>query len=110
MTFRVGIGFDSHKLSTGQALVIGGVNIPHSKGLVGHSDGDVLIHAIMDSLLGASGLGDKGTHFPSSDPKLKDISSLVLLSKVADLLDDNHRRNTNDDATIIAQNPRLSHF
>ena len=86
MTFRVGIGFDSHKLSTGQALVIGGVNVPHNKGLVGHSDGDVLIHAIMDSLLGASGLGDKGTHFPSSDPELKDISSLVLLSKVADLL------------------------
>ena len=110
MTFRVGIGFDSHKLSTGQALVIGGVNVPHNKGLVGHSDGDVLIHAIMDCLLGASGLGDKGTHFPSSDPELKDISSLVLLSKVADLLDEHHWRITNVDATIIAQNPRLSHF
>ena len=110
MTFRVGIGFDSHKLSTGQALVIGGVTVPHSKGLVGHSDGDVLIHAIMDSLLGASGLGEKGTHFPSSDPQFKDISSLVLLAKVADLLDENHWRITNVDATIIAQNPRLSHF
>ena len=110
MTFRVGIGFDSHKLSTGQPLVIGGVNVPHNKGLVGHSDGDVLIHAIMDSLLGASGLGDKGTHFPSSDPELKDISSLVLLSKVAGLLDAGHWRITNVDATIIAQNPRLSQF
>ena len=110
MTFRVAIGFDSHKLSTGQPLVIGGVNVPHNKRLVGHSEGDVLIHAIMDSLLGASGLGDKGTQFPSSDPKLKDISSLVLLSKVADLLDKNHWRITNVDATIIAQNPRLSHF
>ena len=110
LTFRVGIGFDSHKLDNGEPLVIGGVNIPHTKGLTGHSDGDVLVHAIMDCLLGASGLGDKGSHFPSSDPELRDISSLVLLSKVVDLLDVNRWRITNVDATIIAQKPRLSHF
>jgi len=110
LKFRVGIGFDSHKLDNGEPLVIGGVNIPHTKGLIGHSDGDVLVHAIMDCLLGASGLGDKGSHFPSSDPELRDISSLVLLSKVVDLLDVNRWRITNVDATIIAQKPRLSHF
>ena len=110
LKFRVGIGFDSHKLDNGESLVIGGVNIPHTKGLTGHSDGDVLVHAIMDCLLGASGLGDKGSHFPSSDPELRDISSLVLLSKVVDLLDVNRWRITNVDATIIAQKPRLSHF
>tara|TARA_B100001179_G_scaffold157567_1_gene115135 strand:- start:230 stop:730 length:501 start_codon:yes stop_codon:yes gene_type:complete len=110
LTFRVGIGFDSHKLDNGESLVIGGVNIPHTKGLIGHSDGDVLVHAIMDCLLGASGLGDKGSHFPSSDPELRDISSLVLLSKVVDLLDVNRWRITNVDATIIAQKPQLSHF
>ena len=110
LTFRVGIGFDSHKLDNGESLVIGGVNIPHTKGLIGHSDGDVLVHAIMDCLLGASGLGDKGSHFPSSDSQLRDISSLVLLSKVVDLLDVNRWRITNVDATIIAQKPRLSHF
>ena len=110
LKFRVGIGFDSHKLDNGEPLVIGGVNIPHTKGLTGHSDGDVLVHAIMDCLLGASGLGDKGSHFPSSDPELRDISSLVLLSKVVDLLDVNRWRITNVDATIIAQKPRLSHF
>ena len=110
LTFRVGIGFDSHRLDNGEPLVIGGINIPHTKGLIGHSDGDVLVHAIMDCLLGASGLGDKGSHFPSSDPELRDISSLVLLSKVVDLLDVNRWRITNVDATIIAQKPRLSHF
>ena len=110
LKFRVGIGFDSHKLDNGESLVIGGVNIPHTKGLIGHSDGDVLVHAIMDCLLGASGLGDKGSHFPSSDPELRDISSLVLLSRVVDLLDVNRWRITNVDATIIAQKPRLSHF
>jgi len=110
LKFRVGIGFDSHKLDNGEPLVIGGVNIPHTKGLIGHSDGDVLVHAIMDCLLGASGLGDKGSHFPSSDPELRDISSLVLLSRVVDLLDVNRWRITNVDATIIAQKPRLSHF
>ncbi|MFQ6027476.1 MAG: 2-C-methyl-D-erythritol 2,4-cyclodiphosphate synthase, partial [Dehalococcoidia bacterium] len=86
LDFRVGIGFDSHALAQGHRLVLGGVVIPHDQGLVGHSDGDVLIHAIMDALLGAGNLGDKGQHFPSSDDQYKDISSLILLSKVADLL------------------------
>ena len=110
MTFRVGIGFDAHGLAEGRPLVLGGVTIPHERGLVGHSDGDVLIHAIMDALLGAGNLGDKGTHFPSSDPELKDISSLVLLARVGELLEAAHWRVTNVDATILAQKPRLSSF
>ena len=110
MTFRVGIGFDAHGLAEGRPLVLGGVTIPHERGLVGHSDGDVLIHAIMDALLGAGNLGDKGTHFPSSDPELKDISSLVLLARVGELLEAAHWRVSNVDATILAQKPRLSSF
>ena len=107
VTFRVGIGFDAHALGPGRRLVLGGVIIPHDQGLVGHSDGDVLLHAIMDALLGAGNLGDKGAHFPSSDPEYKDISSLVLLAKVAELLEDASWRISNVDATILAQNPRL---
>ena len=110
MTFRVGIGFDAHGLGPRRRLVLGGVIIPHNQGLVGHSDGDVLIHAIMDALLGAGNLGDKGVHFPSSDPKYKDISSLVLLAKVAKLLEAASWRISNVDATILAQNPRLAPF
>ena len=86
MDFRVGIGFDSHPLVAGRDLVLGGVSVPHHSGLSGHSDGDVLVHAIMDALLGAAALGDKGAHFPSSDPQYKDISSLILLSTVGDLV------------------------
>ena len=110
MTFRVGIGFDAHPLGTGRRLVLGGVIIPYDQGLAGHSDGDVLIHAIMDALLGAGSLGDKGAHFPSSDPALKDISSLILLGKVSELLEAASWRISNVDATIIAQKPRLSPF
>ena len=105
--FRVGIGFDSHNLEVGRRLVLGGVEIPHDKGLRGHSDGDVVVHAIMDALLGAANLGDKGGHFPSSDPQYQDISSLIPLSKVADLLSAGGWRIANVDATILAQNPRL---
>jgi 2-C-methyl-D-erythritol 2,4-cyclodiphosphate synthase len=108
--FRVGIGFDAHGLAAGRRLVLGGVEIPHDRGLVGHSDGDVLTHAIMDALLGAAGLGDKGVHFPSSDPQYKDISSLVLLTKVADLLAAAGWRISNVDATMLAQKPRLAPF
>lgn len=89
---------------------MGGVEIPHDRGLAGHSDGDVLVHAIMDALLGAANLGDKGVHFPSSDPQYKDISSLVLLDKVATLLNEVGWRVSNVDATITAQNPRLGPF
>jgi 2-C-methyl-D-erythritol 2,4-cyclodiphosphate synthase len=110
MDFRVGIGFDAHALGTGRRLVLGGVEIPHDRGLVGHSDGDVLVHAIMDALLGAANLGDKGLQFPSSDPQYKDISSLVLLAKVADLLSARSWRISNVDATMLAQKPPLGAF
>ncbi len=108
--FRVGIGFDSHPLATGRRLVLGGVEIPHDQGLAGHSDGDVLVHALLDALLGAAGLGDKGTHFPSSDPQYKDISSLLLLERVAFLLAGAGWRVSNVDATMLAQTPRLGPF
>jgi 2-C-methyl-D-erythritol 2,4-cyclodiphosphate synthase len=110
MDFRVGIGFDAHALAEGRRLVLGGVEIPHDRGLVGHSDGDVLLHAIMDALLGAANLGDKGVHFPSSDPQYKNISSLILLAKVADLLSARGWRTSNVDATMLAQKPRLGAF
>jgi len=90
--------------------VLGGVTIPHDKGLSGHSDGDVLVHAIMDALLGAANLGDKGIHFPSSDPQYKDISSLILLERVGVLVAQDGWRLSNVDATILAQNPKLSPF
>jgi len=90
--------------------VLGGVTIPHDKGLSGHSDGDVLGHAIMDALLGAANLGDKGIHFPSSDPQYKDISSLILLERVGVLVAQDGWRLSNVDATILAQNPKLSPF
>ena len=108
--FRVGIGFDSHPLVPGRRLVLGGVDIPHDRGLAGHSDGDVLIHALLDALLGAVDLGDKGTHFPSSDPQYKDISSLLLLERVGAILAEAGWRVSNVDATMLAQTPRLGPF
>ena len=107
---RSGIGFDSHPLAEGRKLVLGGVTIPHDKGISGHSDGDVLVHAIMDALLGAANLGDKGLHFPSSDPQYKDIFSLILLERVGVLVAQAGWRLSNVDATILAQNPKLSAF
>ena len=86
LEFRTGIGFDSHPLAEGRKLVLGGVEIPHDRGLSGHSDGDVLVHAVMDALLGAANLGDKGLHFPSSDPQHQDISRPILLERVGALL------------------------
>ena len=108
--FRTGIGFDAHLLEVGRRLVLGGVDIPHTHGLVGHSDGDVLIHSIMDALLGASALGDKGVYFPSSDPQYKGISSLILLSKAGQLVHEAGWRISNVDATLLAQKPRLGSF
>ena len=108
--FRVGIGFDSHPLEPGRRLVLGGVDIPHERGLAGHSDGDVLIHAMLDALLGAANLGDKGTHFPSSDPQYRDISSLLLLERVGEILAAAGWRVSNVDATMLAQTPRLGPF
>ncbi|CAI7997503.1 Bifunctional enzyme IspD/IspF [Geodia barretti] len=108
--FRTGIGFDSHALGPDRRLVLGGVEVAHDMGLVGHSDGDVLIHAIMDALLGAANLGDKGRHFPSSEDQYKDISSLLLLSQVGEQLAAHHWRIANVDATMLAQRPRLGSY
>lgn len=107
---RVGIGFDSHPLVTGRRLILGGVEIPHDKGLSGWSDADVAIHAIIDALCGAADLGDIGTLFPSQDPRYKDISSLTLLGRTSELLKNKGFRVVNVDVTIIAQSPKLSPF
>ena len=108
--FRVGIGFDSHPLVEGRRLVLGGVEVPHDHGLEGHSDGDVLVHAIMDALLGAANLGDKGIHFPSSDQQYRGISSLILLERVGGLLAESGWQVSNLDATMLAQTPRLGGY
>lgn len=105
---RIGHGFDVHKLVEGRDLIIGGVNIPHEKGLLGHSDADVLVHAIMDSILGAMALGDIGRHFPDTDNEYKDISSLELLKRVYGLMTDRGYSIENIDATIVAQDPKLA--
>jgi 2-C-methyl-D-erythritol 2,4-cyclodiphosphate synthase len=105
---RIGQGFDVHRLVSGRRLVIGGVEIPHDKGLLGHSDADVLLHALCDALLGAAALGDIGKHFPDSDPRYKGIDSRELLRQVAKLLADRGRRVVNVDATIIAEAPRMA--
>ena len=105
---RIGQGFDVHALVPGRKLVIGGVEIPHEKGLLGHSDADVLLHAICDALLGAAALGDIGKHFPDTDARYKGIDSRELLRQVAKLLADRGRRVVNVDATIIAQAPRMA--
>lgn len=104
---RIGQGFDAHALIAGRKLIIGGVAIPHEKGLAGHSDADVLIHAVCDALLGAAGLGDIGKHFPDSDPRFKDIDSRKLLREVARLLKERGLTAANVDATIIAQAPKM---
>jgi len=105
---RIGQGFDAHALVAGRKLVIGGVAIPHEKGLAGHSDADVLIHAVCDALLGAAGLGDIGAHFPDTDQRFKDIDSRRLLREVARLLKERGLKTANVDATIIAQSPRMT--
>jgi len=108
--FRVGIGYDIHPLVPGRKLILGGVEIAFEKGLFGHSDADVLIHAIMDAIIGALGLGDIGEHFPDSDPTYKDVSSLILLSKVEELLSSSRFRVVNVDSVIIAEAPKLSPY
>ena len=110
MTNRSGIGIDTHALVDGRPLTLGGISIPFDKGLSGHSDGDVLIHAIIDALLGGAGLGDIGTHFPSSDPQYKDVASTELLQQTLDLLKNSGWRATYVDATILAEQPTLSPF
>ncbi|MBS5939360.1 2-C-methyl-D-erythritol 2,4-cyclodiphosphate synthase [Clostridium sartagoforme] len=105
---RIGLGYDVHRLVEERDLIIGGVTIPYEKGLLGHSDADVLLHAIMDSLLGASALGDIGTHFPDTDERYKGASSIKLLEEVGKLLYKNGFSINNIDSTIIAQRPKMS--
>ena len=105
---RVGMGYDVHKLTEGRKLILGGVDIPWEKGLLGHSDADVLIHAVMDALLGAAALGDIGKHFPDTDPAYKGISSVKLLVHVAELLRKQEYAVGNIDATVIAQKPKMA--
>ena len=105
---RIGMGYDVHKLVEERDLILGGVKIPYEFGLLGHSDADVLLHAIMDALLGASALGDIGKHFPDTDPKYKGISSIELLKHVGNLLNKHNYKIGNIDATIIAQKPKMA--
>lgn len=107
---RIGHGYDVHKLTCGRDLILGGVNIPHSLGLLGHSDADVLIHAVMDSIIGALALGDIGKHFPDTASDYKDISSMILLSRVKDLMDSKGATVSNLDATLIIQKPKIAPF
>ena len=107
---RIGHGYDVHRLVEDRDLILGGVKIPYEKGLLGHSDAEVLTHAVMDALLGAAALGDIGKHFPDHDNAYKNISSLLLLGKVASLLRDNGYRVENIDATVVAQRPKLAPY
>ena len=104
---RIGQGYDVHRLVEGRRLIIGGVDIPYEKGLLGHSDADVLLHAVMDALLGAAALGDIGQHFPDSDERYKGISSIALLKEVGKILQENGYMIENIDSTVIAQRPKL---
>jgi 2-C-methyl-D-erythritol 2,4-cyclodiphosphate synthase len=105
---RVGHGFDAHRFATGRPLVLGGVTVPHDQGLEAHSDGDVVIHALCDALLGAAGLGDIGRHFPDDDPAFAGIDSRVLLRRVRDQLAERRLEVTSVDLTVVAQRPRLA--
>jgi 2-C-methyl-D-erythritol 2,4-cyclodiphosphate synthase len=108
--FRAGFGYDVHRLVEGRPLILGGVDVPFEKGLDGHSDADVLLHAVIDAILGAAGMGDIGTHFPSSDPRLKDISSVAMLERVTGMVGAAGWRVENVDGTIVAQRPRLAPY
>ena len=107
---RIGTGYDVHALKEGRKLILGGVEIPHTMGLDGHSDADVLVHAIMDALLGAAALGDIGKHFPDNDNKYLGISSIKLLKRVKEILYENGYEVNNIDSTIVAQKPKLAEF
>ena len=108
---RAGIGYDLHRLEEGRKLILGGIEVPFHKAPAGHSDGDALAHAICDALLGAAGLGDIGSHFPDTDPKWKDVSSLRFLERVRDLLVERHLRISHIDAVVILEKPKLGpHF
>jgi 2-C-methyl-D-erythritol 2,4-cyclodiphosphate synthase len=107
---RFGFGYDIHRFGDGRKLFLGGIEIPFDKGLLGHSDADVLLHAIADALLGACALGDIGRHFPDTDPRYKNISSLVLIENVVRLLEDHHFGIVNIDATLVLEQPRIAPF
>jgi len=107
---RVGFGYDVHRLVAGRPLILGGIEVPHELGLLGHSDADVLLHAVCDAMIGAAALGDIGRHFPDTSPEFKGISSLVLLRRTADLIREKGYRLKNIDSTIVAQKPRLLPF
>ena len=111
MSFRCGIGYDLHRLAEGRKLIVGGIEVPFDKGPVGHSDGDVVAHALCDALLGAAGLADIGTHFPDSDPKWKGANSLLFLEHARKLLDEKHFRIEYMDVVVILERPKLGpHF
>lgn len=111
MKFRIGLGFDLHRLGPGSHLILGGVQVPHGKGFIAHSDGDVLCHAVVDALLGAAGLGNIGERFPDSDPRYRGVSSLKFLAEAANLLSQNGFRIENIDSNILAERPKLlPHF
>ncbi len=107
---RFGIGYDVHRLVVNRKLILGGVEIPYIKGLIGHSDADVLCHAVADALLGAAALGDVGKHFPESDPRFKDISSIVLLRQVCELLRTSNFEIVNVDSTVVLQQPKIAPY
>ena len=108
--FRIGNGYDVHRLVSGRKLIIGGVDIPHTMGLDGHSDADVLLHAICDALLGACGGGDIGQYFPDTDPQWKGVSSVLLLEKVGDICQEKGFKISNIDSIVVAQKPKLSEY
>ena len=110
MSFRFGFGYDIHRFAPGRKFVLGGVHLPSEQGLDGHSDADVLLHAICDALLGAAALGDIGSHYPNTDPRFKDISSLTLLSMVKDLLIVSRFQIINIDSTVVLEAPKLASF
>lgn len=107
---RIGMGYDIHRLTAGRPLILGGVTIPFEKGLLGHSDADVLLHAVCDALLGAAGMGDIGLHFPDSDPRYKNADSLVLLKRVSEKLTENGFSILNVDATVLAEQPKIAPY
>ena len=110
MSFRVGLGYDVHKLTEDRKLILGGVDIPYEKGLLGHSDADVLVHAIMDAILGSAKFGDIGKLFPDTDPQYKGISSILLLERVGSLIKERGYRIVNIDSIIVAQRPKMAPF
>jgi len=107
---RIGLGFDAHPLVPGRPLVLGGVPIPYEKGLAGHSDGDVLLHSVVDALLGALALGDLGTHFPPTDPQYAGVPSMLFLARTCEMVRERGWRVVNLDATIVAERPRLAPY